>query len=81
MKKFNSLLTVENDKEIYEASFVIEGTGIDGLSPSPSQIGRGVIYDLQGKKITQAIPPLGEGRRGLLPKGIYIMNGKKVVVK
>ena len=74
-------LTVENDEESYEASFVIEGTGIDGLSHSSSQIGTGVIYDLQGKKITQAIPPLGQGRRGLLPKGLYIMNGKKVLIK
>ena len=55
--------------------------GIEGLSPSPSPIGRQTIYSLQGQKIIETIPPLGEGRRGSLPKGIYIVNGVKVLVK
>ena len=41
----------------------------------------GVWYDLQGRKIglTPNPSPVGEGRK--LPRGIYIHNGRKVVIK
>ena len=41
----------------------------------------GAIYDLSGRKVYESMPPLGEGRRGSLPKGIYIRDGKKFIVK
>lgn len=43
-------------------------TGIESLTPSPSRKGEGSIYDLSGRKV-------------VTPKGIYIYNGKKYVVK
>ncbi len=39
------------------------------------------IYDLQGRRVMNTTPPLGEVGWGSLPKGIYIQNGKKVLVK
>ena len=46
-------------------------TGIGGLTPNPSPIGEGNVgfYDLQGRRV-------------LYPKkGLYILNGKKVIIK
>ena len=62
---------------------------VDGLrpTPDPSRNGgekAGAVYDLNGRKIS---PSLGEGRGGLpqgrggLPSGLYIITGKKVVVR
>lgn len=48
----------------------IEDQGI-GLSPTLSQ-GKGVVYDLQGRKVNE---------NDNLKKGIYILNGRKVVKK
>jgi hypothetical protein len=45
-----------------------ETTSIQNLTPALSE-GEGVFYDLQGRKVT--VPA----------KGVYIMNGRKVVVK
>ena len=49
---------------------VSKTTGIENLTPALSQ-GEGAWYDLQGRKV-QGIPTA---------KGIYILNGKKIVVK
>lgn len=46
-------------------------TGIEGLSPAPSPVGEGGVYDLQGCRV--------KGRPA--QKGLYIVNGKKVVVR
>ena len=54
-------------------------TGINSLSPSPSPIGKEGVYDLSGRKVS--LSPVGEGNRWPLPKGIYIMNGRRVLVK
>ncbi len=60
-------------------------TGIDELQaePTPSRNGREGIYDLSGRKISESstLPSLqgGDGGRLVLPKGIYIINGRKVV--
>ena len=47
-------------------------TGIESLTPDSSEKGDNNIYDLSGRKVSGA---------SALPKGVYIMNGKKVVVK
>ena len=52
-------------------------TGIEMVQGSTCKVQGEAIYNLQG----QAIPSLGDGRRGSLPKGIYIINGKKKMVK
>lgn len=60
----------ENDLGYFYMYFPAEVTGIESLTPDPSQE-KGVWYDLQGRKMVN----------GKLPKGVYIMNGKKHVVK
>jgi len=53
-----------------------------GLTPSPSpvgegsNVGEGSIYNLAGQKITHRTSPDGH-----LDKGVYIINGQKMVVK
>ena len=52
-------------------------SGIESLTPVPSPKGEGSIYDLSGRKI-----PCLQGKDGnRLPKGIYIIDDRKVVVK
>ena len=46
-----------------------EATGVEGPTPDPSRKGRGDIYDLQGRKVSNP------------SRGLYIMNGSKVVIK
>lgn len=50
--------------------FVDDATGIDGLNVNDN-VNANEVYDLQGRKL--------QGKN--LPKGIYIVNGKKVVLK
>lgn len=61
-------------------------SGILSLTPDPSPKGEGsAVYDLSGRKVADSIlselPSLQEGVGGRLPKGIYIQNGKKFVVR
>lgn len=51
-----------------------ETTGID-LTTVPSQR-EGAVYDLQGRKIGS-----GKLSNGQLPKGLYVMNGKLVIIR
>ena len=53
-------------------------TGLNSLTPVPSPRGEGSsnIYSLDGQKVADASLPTGK-----LPKGVYIINGKKVVIK
>ena len=44
-------------------------TGIDSLTPSPSPKGEGSVYNLNGQRVANP------------SKGLYIVNGKKVVIK
>ena len=61
-------------------------TGIS-LTPKPSPVREGSIYDLSGRKVqTHSNSPLkgenkGRVESGKLPRGIYIENGKKRVIK
>ena len=66
----NSTTPVKFDLGYFYMYFPAEVTGIESLTPDPSQE-KGVWYDLQGRKMVN----------GKLPKGVYIMNGKKHVVK
>lgn len=59
--------------ELNKMFFSQEPTGIKEVSTGMAEpTGSEVVYDLQGRKMTV---------NGNLPKGIYIVNGKKVVVK
>ena len=57
-------------------------SGIENLIPSPSQKGVGSIegdegvYDLSGRRVCSFTPNLDN-----LPKGVYIVGGRKIVVK
>ena len=48
-------------------------TGIEGTLMSGD---RGTVYDLSGRKWSTA-----NGQRSMLPKGVYIVNGKKINLK
>ena len=50
-------------------------TGIGRLTPDPSLSKRGEIYNLSGQKIVHRT-----SSTSTLPKGIYIINGKKVII-
>jgi hypothetical protein len=50
-------------------------TGIESLAPNSSAKGDKSIYDLNGRKISMS------SDASVLPKGVYIVNGKKVIVK
>ncbi len=43
--------------------------------------GTNAIYNLQGRKINLPQPLQRRGTQGLMPKGVYIVNGKKVLIK
>ncbi len=57
-------------------------SGIENLTPSPSQKGVGSIegdegvYDLSGRRVCSLTPNLDN-----LPKGVYIVGGRKIVVR
>ena len=54
-----------------------EPTGINNLNDNVSANGNdNTIYDLSGRKIANGTSPNTH-----LPNGIYIQNGKKVVVR
>ena len=65
IKSFRAYLTAVEAREI---SFEGDVTGIENLTPALSQ-GEEAWYDLQGRRIAQPT------------KGLYIVNGKKVVLK
>ena len=60
-------ITIENENEVYSAEFNIKDE--DGLSPTPSPVKQGSIYNLKGQRLTQP------------QRGVNIINGRKVVVK
>jgi len=56
-------------------SILIEDNELTGLTaPATNSTGNAAIYNLQGIKV-------GNGSMHRLPKGVYVVNGKKVIVK
>ena len=53
-----------------------ETTGIENLTPALS-VGKEAVYDLQGRKVNSQFSIL----HSQLPKGLYIVNGRKVIMK
>ena len=51
-----------------------DGIGIHGILPDPSPVGDDTIYDLRGQIVNCKLSNCK------LPRGIYIVNGKKVVI-
>ena len=52
--------------------------GIESLTPDPSPREKGTIYDLSGRKVNSQFSILNSQ---LKRKGLYIVNGKKIMVK
>lgn len=67
---FRAYLTAQNAGARLSIKFVDndEPTGIENLTPALSE-GEGAVYDLQGRRVEKAT------------KGLYIKNGKKVIIK
>ena len=61
----------DNALKIYGISWQETGTGVEGLTPNPSPTGEGNYYTLDGQKLN------GKPTQ----KGVYIQNGKKIIVK
>jgi len=60
----------ENCNAAVQAQYLLTITdpdGIKGLTPDPSSVGEGSIYDLQGRKVQNPT------------KGLYIVGGKKIL--
>lgn len=68
IKAFRAYLTVAAGANELTAVFGNESTGIRNLTPTLSQ-GEKVVYDLQGRRVAQPT------------KGLYIVNGRKIVMK
>ena len=71
----------ENCKAAVQAQYLLTITdpdGIDSLTPDPSPVGEGSIYDISGRRISGQIVN-GKWSNGQLPKGMYIVGGKKIL--
>ena len=78
----NTLKTNNYDAIVFH---VKESTGIDavlaertGDGTSAADKASGAVYDLQGRKVAECYDRYQS--KGSLPKGIYIVGGRKVVV-
>lgn len=73
--------TTYSADEIGEIRF--EKRTIDMISPIPTPPQKGAVYNLNGQKVCDIDPSQGNSVEQILsslPKGIYIVNGKKIVV-
>ena len=63
-----------------QLSVILDGetTGIDDLTNDATGIKHGAVYDLQGRRVADR---LDDNARSQLPAGVYIVGGKKIVVK
>ena len=63
-----------------EFSVILEGetTGIDGVTNDANDGKNGPVYDLQGRRVADRLDAAARHR---LPAGVYIVGGRKVVVK
>ena len=74
MKGFRAYFQLKGDAAAAARSFRMsfgDETGIKSLTPDPSPKGEGSIYSLDGRKLN------GQPIR----KGVYVVNGKKTVIK
>ena len=80
-----------NGEEIFRSEIAEEWTSdkpntsrIECLTPNPSLREGGTIYDLSGRKVSSQSSyslPTRDGQGGSLRKGLYIKDGKKIIVK
>ena len=87
MKAFSSWF-VDTSSESRQYSFYIDGinenlTGIEGmvmLKDERLKMNDGV-YDLQGRRVQSSDSQWSDGQMNQLRKGIYIINGKKTIIR
>jgi len=76
---FRAYLTAgSNTARALTFSFGEETTGINSIDNGQLIMDNGAVYDLQGRKVSEAS---ASSVNSVLPKGLYIINGKKVVIK
>lgn len=68
-----------NDSGAKQLSVVLddETTGIDGITDGTT-VTDGAVYDLQGRRMADQ---LDDAARRWLPAGVYIVNGRKIILK
>ena len=77
VEAFRAYLTVEGNARMLTINFDGETTGINSIDNGQLIMDNGAVYDLQGRKVNLELTKGGE----TLPRGLYIINGKKVVIK
>ena len=75
---FQLLLCTEDDQVIYDSGDIDRAVVMSMDMPEVSRP-IAAVYDLQGREIKNAKVKMKNG--GNLPKGVYIVNGRKVIVK
>lgn len=80
LSPFRACLYIHSDVEIGQQDSPLEiaivgseTTGIDGIAGGDAVAGEGSVYNLNGVKVGTSTDNL--------PKGVYIRNGKKIVIK
>ena len=76
---YRAYITCPKASGAKEISVVLDGetTGIDGVTDGTTGAD-GPVYDLQGRRVADR---LDDDARHRLPAGVYIVGGRKVVVK
>ena len=69
-----------NDSGAKQLSVILDGetTGIGGVTNEATDGKNGPVYDLQGRRVADR---LDDDARHRLPAGVYIVGGRKVIVK
>ena len=70
----------EGHIEAKQLSIILDGetTGIDGTTDDTMGMKNGPVYDLQGHRVADR---LNDAARHRLPAGVYIVGGRKVILK
>ena len=81
MRSFQAYLTeIPVSQQAIGLAFLGDPTGIDATLNSRPSAPNAAVYDLQGRRVALSEADFRECS-GQLPKGIYLVNGKKVIVK
>ena len=77
---YHAYIVRGNGSGAKQLSVILDGetTGIDDLTNDATGIKHGAVYDLQGRRV---VDRLDDNARSQLPAGVYIVGGKKVIVK
>ena len=77
---YRAYITCPKASGAKEISVVLDGetTGIDGVTNDATDGKNGPVYDLQGRRMADR---LDDATRNSLPAGVYIVGGRKVIVK